>query len=545
MDQDEAIKKGYLANLVYKGFYDNIDYTNIRWSGNKYDIDDLNKLLMIEPRDLEIIRKYNKESSNKKTIAFCVSIDHAEYMSNLFNKNGIKSKAIHSKIESSRSFLNIKDRNKLLQSFRDNEFQVAFTVNMFNEGVDFPDVETILMLRPTDSLTVFVQQIGRGLRISHKKENVKILDFIGNYRTATIILEGLKLNISDLKFDNEKDIYFYDNEGARVEFEEEVVEVFKFITSKQSKDVEIKKINKDWQLYGDFLQNCTSTDKNNKDSINYFWSVDKKKRNINQHLDAIEFIFRNLKNFPKSKDMNTALVEQSKKEKRPFEGLRALFFSKLMGLITNEIFPFKKTDVYQKLITQRLDQDSIISNQMEKLFFWNNIYSKINRHSSNTIVDKNEIFKIYTIYFIYQIFEKLNSLGQNLMLTKFELTYFIFFARTHDQLNDVFEKIIEFRNYPEKHELEKFLNSKTKTNEKLKKYQIFDTRYYSILQFVNAFKYNKERIFLKESYKEQVFQKVYKFEKLLESNNIIPIESYDDYKNMLYSKKTLLEYYGS
>ena len=75
---------------------------------------------------------------------------------------------------------------------------------MFNEGVDIPDVSTILMLRPTDSLTIFIQQIGRGLRLSDDKECLKVLDFIGNYRTSDIILNGLNLEPGDFEYDEEK-----------------------------------------------------------------------------------------------------------------------------------------------------------------------------------------------------------------------------------------------------------------------------------------------------------------------------------------------------
>ena len=70
-EQEEAVKQGYLSNIEYKGYIDNIDYSNIRWNGSKYDIDDLNKNLMVEKRDKAILSKFNKEASNKKTIGFC------------------------------------------------------------------------------------------------------------------------------------------------------------------------------------------------------------------------------------------------------------------------------------------------------------------------------------------------------------------------------------------------------------------------------------------------------------------------------------------
>ena len=166
MDQEQAVKEGYLADIKYFGFYDDIDYSDIRWNGSKYDLDDLNKKLMIESRDQSIISKYKDVSDkNEKTIGFCTSIEHADYMTELFNSNGINSVAIHSKSETSRSRFSYDEKLTLIKRFREDEFQVAFTVNMFNEGIDIPDVSTILMLRPTDSLTIFIQQIGRGLRL--------------------------------------------------------------------------------------------------------------------------------------------------------------------------------------------------------------------------------------------------------------------------------------------------------------------------------------------------------------------------------------------
>ena len=105
------------------------------------------------------MREYQEKGNGDKAIGFCVSIKHAERMAQVFNERGITAAAIHSETP---------NRDALVQGFRDNEFQVAFTVDLFNEGVDFPNVQVLLFLRPTESKTVFLQQLGRGLPLVHR-----------------------------------------------------------------------------------------------------------------------------------------------------------------------------------------------------------------------------------------------------------------------------------------------------------------------------------------------------------------------------------------
>ena len=178
----EAIEEGYLVPYTYYGLKDNIDYSNIRFNGNKYNVADLNKLLIINERNEKILEEYLTKGGGNKAIGFCCSIQHAEVMADFFSKNGVPAYAITN---------NTSNRNDLIEKFRRNEFYVAFTVDLFNEGVDFPDLRTLLFLRPTESKTVFIQQLGRGLRLSSGKEKVVILDFIGNYKRANNIRKFL------------------------------------------------------------------------------------------------------------------------------------------------------------------------------------------------------------------------------------------------------------------------------------------------------------------------------------------------------------------
>ena len=105
-----------------------------------------------------------------RALGFCVNIAHAVYMAEKFNQVGIKSVAITSKSG---------ERDRALTQLRYGEIQCIFCVDMFNEGVDVPNIDTVLFLRPTQSQTIFLQQLGRGLRRSDGKACLTVLDFVG------------------------------------------------------------------------------------------------------------------------------------------------------------------------------------------------------------------------------------------------------------------------------------------------------------------------------------------------------------------------------
>ncbi len=170
----EAIAKRISCALyTYYGLRDNIDYNTIKHNGVKYNVADLDSKLIIKERNQKILEEYLSKGEGNKALGFCCSVKHANAMAAFFNANGISSVSITS--ESG-------NRDELIKGFRDNLYFVVFTVDLFNEGVDFPDLRVLLFLRPTESKTVFFQQLGRGLRLCGGKENVVIIDFIGNYK---------------------------------------------------------------------------------------------------------------------------------------------------------------------------------------------------------------------------------------------------------------------------------------------------------------------------------------------------------------------------
>lgn len=179
---NDAIDNGFLVPYTYYGLTDNIDYNNIRYNGSKYRVEDLDRALIIPERNERILEEYMSKGNGNKALGFCCSIKHANEMADLFRSKGIPSVAITSKTQ---------ERDKLIKDFRNNQYTVAFTVDLFNEGIDFPDLRVLLFLRPTESKTVFTQQLGRGLRLCGGKGNVVVIDFIGNYKKANNIRKYL------------------------------------------------------------------------------------------------------------------------------------------------------------------------------------------------------------------------------------------------------------------------------------------------------------------------------------------------------------------
>lgn len=181
----EAIENGFLVPYTYYGLQDNIDYNSIKHNGVKYNVADLDNKLIIKERNQKILEEYISKGEGNKALGFCCSVKHANAMASFFTENGISAISITSESE---------NRDELIKNFRENLYSIAFTVDLFNEGVDFPDLRVLLFLRPTESKTVFFQQLGRGLRLCGGKENVVIIDFIGNYKKANNIRKYLSKN---------------------------------------------------------------------------------------------------------------------------------------------------------------------------------------------------------------------------------------------------------------------------------------------------------------------------------------------------------------
>lgn len=174
----EALNKKLLCPFQYFGITDSIDLTNVKWEKGKYLASELTSLYTKnDVRVGEIIsnlNKYTNDINDVRAIAFCVTIEHAVFMTEKFNLAGLKAEFLTAK--------NSSERDRIREQFRKKEFNYLFVVDIFNEGVDIPEIDTVLFLRPTESLTVFLQQLGRGLRLADGKDCLTVLDFVGNAR---------------------------------------------------------------------------------------------------------------------------------------------------------------------------------------------------------------------------------------------------------------------------------------------------------------------------------------------------------------------------
>ncbi|MFW3171378.1 DUF3427 domain-containing protein [Geodermatophilus sp. CPCC 206100] len=176
----EALEQGLLAPFQYFGIHDDVALDQLRWRrGRGYDVSELTNVYTGNDRRVRLVLQavHDKVADPRqmRALGFCVSIQHAQYMAERFTAAGIPSLAVTS--TSSRE-----ERAAALTALRDRTVNVLFAVDLFNEGLDVPAVDTVLFLRPTESATVFLQQLGRGLRLSEDKACLTVLDFIGAQR---------------------------------------------------------------------------------------------------------------------------------------------------------------------------------------------------------------------------------------------------------------------------------------------------------------------------------------------------------------------------
>lgn len=174
----EALERNLLAPFQYFGVHDGTDLSALRWKrGSGYLPSDLTNVYTAHEMRVRVILQTLQDKvtdlARMRALGFCVSIEHAEYMARQFNQAGVPSLAITSRTP-------LLDRRAALAALRAREITTIFTVDLFNEGLDVPEIDTVLFLRPTESATVFLQQLGRGLRLSDDKPCLTVLDFIGN-----------------------------------------------------------------------------------------------------------------------------------------------------------------------------------------------------------------------------------------------------------------------------------------------------------------------------------------------------------------------------
>ncbi len=176
----EALNLKLLCPFQYFGISDSVDLSNVEWKNGKYVPGELSKIYTNnDARVGEIIfnlNKYLRDLNEVRALCFCVTKEHAKYMADKFLLAGLKADCLVSEGN------NREHRHEVRIKLQNKEINYLFVVDIFNEGVDIPEIDTVLFLRPTESLTVFLQQLGRGLRLAEGKECLSVLDFVGNSR---------------------------------------------------------------------------------------------------------------------------------------------------------------------------------------------------------------------------------------------------------------------------------------------------------------------------------------------------------------------------
>lgn len=238
----EAVNKGWLVPFRYYGVFDDTNYNSVDYKNGKYDEKQLESILSRNDRADLILKNYLKYKS-LRSLGFCSSRNHAVYMAEYFSNHGVSSCAVisgngvqtdHEPGNKKESF--IIDRKEAIYKLKRAEIRVIFSVDMFNEGLDIPEIDLVMFLRPTESPTVFLQQLGRGLRKQRNKNYLNVLDFIGNYKKANLIPYFLTGDIKDYQKLGTKG-YLPDEdeypEGCFINFDLRTIDLFRQLSEEQ------------------------------------------------------------------------------------------------------------------------------------------------------------------------------------------------------------------------------------------------------------------------------------------------------------------------
>ena len=195
----EGLKRGFLCEADYRMFADDIDWQLVRdQSRNAYSITQLNKRLLLPTRDEEAARRIREvfdAECRRSGIVFCSTVLHAKSFAAMLGLFGLRCEAITGEMSA-------RERDEVMARFRSGALDLVTTRDLFNEGVDVPDVDLIAFMRVTHSRRIFVQQLGRGLRTSPNKDKVVVLDFVSDIRRISEVIElerGAKGDIERLR----------------------------------------------------------------------------------------------------------------------------------------------------------------------------------------------------------------------------------------------------------------------------------------------------------------------------------------------------------
>lgn len=224
----DAINKGMLVPFRYYGIYDETDYSGLRLVKGRYDEGQLTRVYRQSVGRVDLIFKHYQKYRSRRALGFCCSRQHAEDMAKEFCSRGVPSVAVYSNGTGEYS----EDRDKAIARLQNQEIRVIFSVDMFNEGLDIASLDMVMFLRPTESPTVFLQQLGRGLRTCKGKEYLNVLDFIGNYEKAgrAVWLLGGETGTNGRGAREQEEIEYPDD--CIVDFDMRLIDLFKELNQK-------------------------------------------------------------------------------------------------------------------------------------------------------------------------------------------------------------------------------------------------------------------------------------------------------------------------
>ena len=178
-----ALDQQLLAPFEYYGTADETDLSEVKWNGGATEIADLDRVISgdhIRARlVIQSVQKYCSDVKSMRALAFCVSVRHAEFMAEQFKAAGLAAVAVTGGTDRE---VRQGIPSRLAMNATAGQLQIVCTCDLYNEGVDLPEVNTLLLLRPTQSPVLFEQQLGRGLRLAPDKESCLVLDFVGRFR---------------------------------------------------------------------------------------------------------------------------------------------------------------------------------------------------------------------------------------------------------------------------------------------------------------------------------------------------------------------------
>lgn len=243
-DLFEGIEAGLLSPFRYLGVPDDVDYAQIPWRSSQFDPAALEAALATEARAQNAFEQFSLLREGP-AIGFCCSVRHAEFMADYFVARGFRAVAVHSGSTSA-------PRATSLDQLGRGEIDILFAVDMFNEGVDVPNIGTVMMLRPTESVILWLQQLGRGLRRVEGKL-LRVIDYIGNHRIFLTKLRAL-LNAGpgdrslSVKLDQILDGTLALPEGCSVTYDLKVIEILRDLLRPKSDTDDLEAQYRDFRL---------------------------------------------------------------------------------------------------------------------------------------------------------------------------------------------------------------------------------------------------------------------------------------------------------